>query len=113
MEVLIKDCSEGIYYIALISGSTEREYYIQQYCNHNNIKYYRAHNPHNEVGTFMTMVEEGVYTIFKLVNMLNGNNNEIQQLEALRADVLRVDLYILRYVVRDPDSPFHRPVKEG
>lgn len=108
MEVLIKDSNNGISYIVLISGKTEREYYIQKYCDHNKIKYYREHNPHNEVGTFLTQIEDGVYSVFNLVNMLNANDNQLNQLEALRADVLRVDLYILRFVVRDQDSPFHK-----
>mgnify|MGYP001327109243 CR=1 FL=1 len=38
MEVLIKDSHAGISYIVLISGYTEREYYINKYCDHNNIR---------------------------------------------------------------------------
>ena len=108
MEVLIKDGNDGISFIHLIYGKTEREYYIQKYCDHNKIKYYREHNPHNEVGVFLTQIEDGVYNVFNLVNMINANDDQILQLEALRADVLKVDLYILRYVSRDINSPFHK-----
>ena len=107
MEVLIKAHDGGVSYIALISGKTEREYYIQKFCDHNKIKYYREHNP-NEIGSFLTQTEDGLYSVFKLVNMINANDNELNQLEAMRADVLRVDLYVLRFVLRDEDSPFHK-----
>ena len=58
MEVLIKDSNDGISYIVLISGYTEREYYIQRYCDHNNIKYLENRHPNNnEIGLIMNKIE--------------------------------------------------------
>lgn len=110
MEVLIKDSNEGLTYISVISGETEREYYIRHYCDHTNIKYINdRNNVINEVGTFVNKLTDTIYEVFKLVDMHNANNDQAQQLEALRADILRIELYTLRYIQRDVNSPFHRP----
>ena len=108
MEVLIKDSHAGISYIVLISGYTEREYYINKYCDHNNIKYKNGRHHPDEYGLFINNVEDGVYSVYKMINIMNADDNQLLQLEAMRIDILKEDQYILRFVVRDHESPFHK-----
>ena len=43
-----------------------------------------------------------------MINIMNADDNQLLQLEAMRIDILKVDQYMLRFVVRDHESPFHR-----
>lgn len=109
MEVLIKDSDDGVTFVALISGATEREIYIHHYCKHNNIKYLIDHNAvNNETGTFLNKLNDNIYAVFKLIDMHNADNIQAQRLEAMRIDIMRIELYTLRYIMRDEQSPFHR-----
>jgi hypothetical protein len=93
MEVLIKHDhnNTNLSFICLIyGGDNQKDYYIKNYCEHNNIEVYP--NPLNQVpGIYCTMIDINNYLVY----------------ERTMENVIK-NLYFLIYIQRNTKSPFHK-----
>jgi len=94
MELLIKydnNDIEKLNFICLIyGGDGQKDYYIKNYCEHNNIII--NSNPLNvDAGIFCTMIDINNYLVYEK-----------------KTDGLIKNLYYLIYIQRSKDSPFHK-----